>query len=216
MGRAHFGDFGYVHISRIISEDISKLRDLGLNGLISCQELRAGMPNFLPNYVMGRKLMDESCSFDELAYEYYQAAYGERWKEVYGYLSNLSDLCSCDYFNRKGPREDPEVAEKMEKAHRMTDGFAESDYFQYMPENPVQAQFHRVLKYHCQYIVHFEDAIGALAAGRLEEAKEHWEKFLYTISERELEFQPYLDVYRIREVSLNYTGFRKYCGCGLR
>ena len=214
LGRAHYGDFGYVHISRIISEDISKLHALGLNGHISCQELRAGMPNFLPNYVMGRKLMDESCSFDELAEEYYQAAYGERWKEVYDYLSTLSSLCSCDYFNSKGPRENPEIAEKMRKAHQMADRFAASDYFKDVPENPVHAQFQSMLLYHCRYIVHLEDAVGALAAGRTEEAGDHWNQFLHIIAENEPQFQPYLDVYRIREVSLNHTGFRRYCGCG--
>lgn len=216
LGRAHYGDFGYVHISRIISEDISRLRKLELNGQISCQELRAGMPNFFPNYVMGRKLMDESCTFEELAGEYYQAAYGEGWKEVYEYLSALSGLCSCDYFNGKGSRENPEIAERMKRAHSLTDEFAGSDYFQKRPQNPTHARFQRMLQYHCQYIVYLEDAVGMLAAAKLEEAKENWDRFLHLISEREPEFQPYLDVYRIWEVTLKFTGFCEYCGCGMQ
>ena len=32
---------------------------MGLDGYISCQELRASLPNALPNYVMGYTLMDE-------------------------------------------------------------------------------------------------------------------------------------------------------------
>ena len=214
LGRAHYGDFGYVHISRIIDEDIARLHELRLNGLISCQELRAGMPNFLPNYVMGRKLMDESCTFEELADEYFQAAYGDGWKEAYEYLSTLSELCSCDYFNRKGPRENPEIAERMKRARQLTDEFAASDYLKSEPEEAVRGEFKRMLQYHCRYIVYLEDAMSALADGRMEEAKENWNRFLHMISEHEPEFQPYLDVYRIREVSLKFTGFRQYCGCG--
>lgn len=216
LGRAHYGDFGYVHISRIINEDIARLRELRLNGQISCQELRAGMPNFLPNYVMGRKLMDESCTFEELVDEYFRAAYGEDWKEVYKYLSALSMLCSCDYFNGKGSRENPEIAERMKKARRLTDEFAASDYFKKELQEPVHEQFQRMLQYHCRYIVYLEDAMGALAVGRMEEAKENWNQFIYLISENEPEFQPYLDVYRIGAVSLNFTGFRQYCGCGVQ
>ena len=36
LGRAHYGDFGYVGISRIIHQDIRKLRQMGLDGYISC------------------------------------------------------------------------------------------------------------------------------------------------------------------------------------
>ena len=71
LGRAHYGDFGYVHISRILHEDIRKIRQMGLNGYISCQELRAGLPNMLPNYVMGQTLFDESLSFDDIMTEYF-------------------------------------------------------------------------------------------------------------------------------------------------
>ena len=68
LGRAHYGDFGYVHISRIISEDIKKIGSMGLNGYISCQELRCALPNALPNYVMGRTLFDTSISFEAVSY----------------------------------------------------------------------------------------------------------------------------------------------------
>ena len=60
LGRAHYGDFGYVHIARVISSDIKQLHKMGLDGYISCQELRVSSPNALPNYVMGYTLFDES------------------------------------------------------------------------------------------------------------------------------------------------------------
>ena len=35
LGRAHYGDFGYVHIARVIGSDIKQLRSMGLDGYIS-------------------------------------------------------------------------------------------------------------------------------------------------------------------------------------
>ena len=213
LGRAHFGDFGYVHISRIINDDIAQLGKMRLNGHISCQEFRAGMPNYLPNYVMGRKLLDIGSRFDDMVKEYYQAAYGDGWQDVLAYLTELSELSDCDYFNNKGPRTNPDMAERMRKAHILTENFAKSRYFAKKQEGELQARFQEILRYHCEYIVYLEDAIAQLASGQTAEAKESWTRFMDTIREKELDFQPYLDVYRIHEVSLNFTGFRKYCGC---
>ena len=109
LGRAHYGDMGYVHISKIIYDDIKCLKGLHLDGYISCQELRAFLPNGLPNYVMGKCLFGTTQTFEELAEEYFSAAYGENWKIYYEYLSQISALCDCDYFNGKGPRENKTV-----------------------------------------------------------------------------------------------------------
>ncbi len=209
LGRAHYGDLGYVHISRIISGDIEQLGKMKLNGQISCQEFRAGMPNFLPNYVMGRKLFDVGCDLEEITREYFQAAYGGGWKEVLSYLTELSELSDCDYFNGKGPRVNADMAGRMRKARALTDAFAESGYFAEEPACAPQARFWEVLRYHCTYAARLEDAIGELAAGHAEEADAAWQRFLEVICEHETAFQPYLDVYRIREVTANYTGFRE-------
>ncbi len=214
LGRAHYGDFGYIHISRIIHDDVVQLGKLGLDGQISCQEFRAGMPNFLPNYMMGRMLLDAERGFDEVTEEYYRAAYGDGWKTVLGYLSELSELCDCDYFNRKGPRTNPDIAARMDKARRLTESFAKSEYFSTEPACGLQARFREMLRYHCTYIPYLEKAMCELASGQTEAAKESWMRFIDTIRENELSFQPYLDVYRIYEVSLNYAGFKQYCGCG--
>lgn len=229
LGRAHYGDFGYVHISRVIHDDIDRLKELKLNGQISCQEFRAGMPNFLPNYVMGRKLLDHECDFRGIVEEYFQSAYGDGWEKVLAYLSSLSALCSCDYVNGKGPRRDETVAAKMKKAKRLTEAFVAEDAAREIErrdeeikrhdgesESPVgqpktgevQALFRAMLRYHCEYLVWLEDAVGQLAAGQEEAAGESWMKFIQTIREKEPEFQPYLDVYRIYEISKNVTGFQ--------
>ena len=62
LGRAHYGDLGYMKISHVIYRDVKFLKNLGLNGYISCQELRAGFPHNLPNYVMGHMLWNNTLS----------------------------------------------------------------------------------------------------------------------------------------------------------
>ena len=51
-------------------------------------------------------------------------------------------------------------------------------------------------------------ALELLAADRPEEGREAWLALGKLIQENEPEFQPYLDVYRVLEVTANYTGFR--------
>ena len=47
-----------------------------------------------------------------------------------------------------------------------------------------------------------------LAKGRRQEAGEKWREMRRYLCSREDEFQPYLDVYRVLEVTQKYTGFQ--------
>lgn len=207
LGRAHYGDFGYIKLARVISGDVKQLRRMGLNGYISCQELRAGLPNFFPNYVLGRTLMDESADVNELMGEYFSAAYGEDWPVVADYLFKLSSLSSTDYVNGIGPRQDKAMAARMDDirelcldftsildAHRTLQGWA--------------APFWEVLDYHREYVLKLSRALRKLAAGEEDGAVESWRAFRELICQKEPDFQPWLDVYRVLDVTENYTGFR--------
>jgi len=206
LGRAHYGDFGYLKLARVISGDVKRLRALGLNGYISCQELRAGQPSFFPNYVLGRTLMDEGADVNELVGEYFSAAYGADWPLAADFLSRLSGLSSTDYVNGKGERADRGVAARMEAvrelcldflptldAHRSAGGWA--------------TPFWEVLGFHREYVLKLARALRSLAQGDGGEAAERWRAFRDFICEKEPDFQPWLDVYRVLEVTENYTGF---------
>lgn len=207
LGRAHYGDMGYLHISRVIAEDIRRLKALGLDGYVSCQELRCFLPNGLPNYVMGRFLFDPGASFEETAKEYFQAAYGEGWRSCFSYLDTLSRLCNCDYFNGKGPRKSAETAGRMRELLSCARDFASSASRLAPPASPVQALFRKHLDYHNQYCILLAEAILFLAEGKSRQMQEAWDRFRTEIRSREPEFQKALDVYRVIEVATNYTGF---------
>ena len=206
LGRAHYGDLGYVHISRIISEDIKKIGSMGLNGYISCQELRCALPNALPNYVMGRTLFDTSISFEELAREYFSAAYGDDWEKVYSYLTDISSFCSCDYFNGKGSRINPDTARNMELLLARIYSF-ETVLEQHKNTSGAENLFWKQLDYHKEYSLQLGKALLLLSKGETEDAQLAWRSFQNWICKNELSFQSCLDVYRISEVSTKYTGF---------
>ncbi len=203
LGRAHYGDLGYVHIARIIGSDVKKLGRMGLDGYVSCQELRAALPNALPNYVMGYTLLDGSADTEALIREYFQAAYGEDWERVLEYLSELSRLSSCDYLNGKGERVDPGIARRMREACALCRAFAP------VPENGrADGPGWRLLAYHQKYTLGLARSLELLAEGRQPESLAAWRALGGLIRENEPEFQPFLDVYRVLEVTANYTGFR--------
>ncbi len=200
LGRAHYGDLGYVHMARIIHDDIAQLDALGLDGYISCQELRAGMPNFLPNYVMGMTLFDRNADADALIREYFQSAYGTDADRAYEFLSALSALELCDYVNGKGPRTDPVVAARAERSEELCRQFLAR-------EMPGDSSFWRRLYYHAEYAALFSRALALLARGRTEEARRTWGAMADFIRAGETAYQPWLDVYRVLNVTAAYTGF---------
>lgn len=202
LGRAHYGDLGYVHIARVIGSDIKKLRQMGLDGYVSCQELRASLPNALPNYVMGYTLFDEAADTEELVDEYFQAAYGQSAGAVKEYLDRLSRLSSCDYLNGKGARVDPDAARRYGELRRVCRQSAPAP-----DARRADGLYWRLLDYHREYAARMAEALERLARGERAESGAAWRRLRDLICENEPEFQPYLDVYRVLEVTENYTGF---------
>lgn len=196
LGRAHYGDAGYLHIARVIFEDIGKLHALGLGGYISCQELRAGMPNFLPNYVMGRALFDADADFDAVAREYFEAAYGQQWRSAMAFLDALSANHVCDYLNGKGPRVNAGAAQRLARAQSLCEAFT-----------PAQnGPFWDRLALHARITALLCAALRAQAEGHVQESRSAYGAFLALVREQEMRNQPFLDVYRVIEVTQNYAG----------
>ena len=206
LGRAHYGDFGYLHISRVIHEDVQKLDRLGLNGYISCQELRAGLPNTLPNYVMGRVLLDRDAGFEEIVGEYFSAAYGPGWELAKECLSELSGLQMCDYLNGKGPRQNTPAAERSDRLGACCAKYRTVLEGRDPGPDEVREGFWTRLGYHLEYAGLLARAMGHLARGEEGPAREAWEALREFICRGEERFQPWLDVYRVLEVTEKYTG----------
>jgi hypothetical protein len=60
---AHLGDIGYEYCARNIFQDMRDLRDIGLNGMISCQIQRCYFPTALPLHMMAAALWNRECDY---------------------------------------------------------------------------------------------------------------------------------------------------------
>ncbi|WP_282108744.1 DUF4838 domain-containing protein [Faecalibaculum rodentium] len=207
LGRAHYGDFGYMKISRTIYRDTHFLYRLHLNGYISCQELRAGFPHNFPNYVMGRSLFEPEKSYEELTEEYFSGLYGENWKEVVSYLELLSANTSCDHFNAIGSRENTGLAGNYQICVNAADNFAPVIKNGIIHNAGLVKEQYIQLAWHREYVKKLGLAMQAIAEGDRRYAQILWEDFLDFIRRGEDEIQPNLDVYRVIEVAKNYAGF---------
>lgn len=208
LGRAHYGDLGYMKISKIIYEDIKYLENLSLNGYISCQELRAGFPHNFPNYVMGKTLWNKYLNYDNLKEEYFSGMYGKEWKKVEYYLENLSEYSSCDYFNAKGSRENYELSYKYKISKHLAYNFIDEIEKNIINLSGRQKEEWKNLSFHREYVIKMSSALHLLSSGDYLNGQRKWKDLLDYIRRTELSIQKNLDVYRVIEVAKNYTGFK--------
>ncbi len=204
LGKAHYGDPGYVSISKIICEDVKTNRSLGMDGINSCQELRAAFPNALPNYVMGMVSLDVGLTFDQVAKEYYQSAYGARWSEVLSYLTRISELYDADYVMGAGGPLNQDMANRFERVLSLVDEFAPTIEEALSGElSAVKRRFWEELSYHKDYMITLTRALLKRAKG--EDSVAEYRAFADLVRRMEPRFQQSLDVYRVLQVTRNFT-----------
>lgn len=207
LGRAHYGDLGYMGISEIILKDIQSLNKLGTNGYISCQELRAGFPTNFPNYVMGKGLWKDTVNLKDLRETYFLSMYGPDGEKVAIYLENLSEFSSWDYFNAIGSRVNPELSQRFASIIELADKFIEIIEKNVVSQTGIQKEEWIRLAYHREYTMKMAQSLKDLSLGNTQGAFQSWEDLLDYIRRNEMSLQNILDVYRVIEVSKNYAGF---------
>lgn len=208
MGRAHYGDPAYMANARVVYRDLHYNRELGLNGINSCQELRAAFPNALPDYVMGRTSLDLSVSFEALAEEYYTAAYGTDGLKLLPLMDQISSLFSSDYVLNYVPRVQPELAERMRQVPAVLVQIQAVMENRQPDQHPVQAHMWSEIGFFLEYTRVLAKATELAADDHPEEALDVFEnQFKPLVRSHEMVDQGGLDVFRVCAV-LDYT-FRK-------
>ena len=208
LGRAHYGDFGYMKIAKVIYDDVHALEALGSNGYMSCQELRAACPTAFPNFVMGQALLDKGLSYEELKETYFKAMLGPDFGQAVEYLEQLSELSDTDYFNGHGPRYQPEKAARFRMIGDTARAFL-LDMDDLHEDLPQHRENWELLRFHARYCILMSQALEALCRGEEAAANARFAELCGYIRENELRWQPLLDVYRVIEVAGKYTGFTR-------
>lgn len=206
LGRAHYGDLGYMKISKTIYDDIHSLRALGTHGYMSCQELRAMCPTGLPNYVMGQSLLDDTVPFEKMVSDYFSAMFGENWEQVVTYLERVSELSSTDYTNGHGERLQPELSDRYEQIVDLCNAFLNEVDTLHTTDGEHDENW-EFLKFHGEYCVLLARSLALLSNGMKDEAEAEFDKFLQYIRENELKYSTRLDVFRVTQIMTNYAGF---------
>ncbi|MBR3403682.1 MAG: DUF4838 domain-containing protein [Firmicutes bacterium] len=201
MGRAHYGDPTYINLSRIIVRDLKDAKRLKMNGINSCQELRAHFPNGLAGYVMARVSADTSLTYEALAAEYYEACYGASGKDVLAVMEKLSDCFHIDYVLHQRPWIDPEYHAQLENVSGLLDELTEL----YADHTPVssEAQQHmwEELLFFTLYTDLYTQILLHLTAGEDAEAIDLFDHdFTDLVTRHEMVDQSGLDVFRVLSV----------------
>jgi len=208
----HFSDPSYMTVSKVISHDVKMLKDFGANGLVNCKTQRSYFPTSLPVYASGALLCNPERSFEEVADEYFEAAYGKQSKVVRQYLEKLSELfdqkiimrtISVVDFEAKNQsktkpawRENEEGAKLFAQVEPTINAFAEklNEYIESAEDNCRRRSF-QLLSYHAEMAKLYGKALYAGAVGKDEECQKYKKELQEYAKTNEKHFFQEFDVF---------------------
>lgn len=190
----HFRDPGYIPVSKIISQDIRGLRDIGIDGYMSCQLQRSFFPTGLPMTVMGRNLWNRELSYDEVAEDYFRSAFGEDGRLAQGFLESLSFLFDPPYLRGETPKICGENADDFAKVPGVVEAFMPTIEEHITNADVCHAKSWFYLKHSAIICRMLSYALEAAARDKKELAAEFWEDTKKYVQEHEIVLSPVLDV----------------------
>lgn len=196
---AHLNDPGYEYCARNLFEDMQSLRDIGLNGMLSCQVQRCFFPSALPMQMMAAALWDRNCDYEEKAMEYYLSAFGPQGLEARNYLRMVSEHFSL-YEGAShgigakivgplcGNYEDFKL--EIQDFRHLINKLAEE-------ESPYRMEW-KLLRCHTDYVLFLAKAAELTDNKKYEEAKEVLTQMVDWLNRNELFVQPVMDCYNVK------------------
>lgn len=118
---AQYRDPAILGYCRLINEEIKLYKNLGINGVVECGDMRGFLPNGVRFYTMARSLFDTSLTAEDIIEDYFYHAYGREHKVFQQFFTKLGEVMEHAYFAEKRSANvqvskyyNPEVAAKME------------------------------------------------------------------------------------------------------
>lgn len=175
LGRAHHGEPSHFKMAQIIYKDLHANKGMGLNGIVSCQELRIAFPNAFANFIMGQASLNLQIPFDDLARDYYLSSYGASGEALLAIMKRLSKLFDCDYINRYFcplPRVDADLANRMDSVESLLDEIRTLINKHEAVNYTVQVHMWDELAFFVDYTSIFARMIAMRASDKIKEANE--------------------------------------------
>ena len=206
-----YKDLAGVGFSRRISEDIKEYERRGVVGIIEDGSQRSFFPTGLAFYTYARTLYDTSLTSEEIAKEYFEAAFGDGSVELYAFMADMSALFEFEYIEGAvsedrsvSPYYAPKYAERLEKStpallqrgEKLVEKYYDSDY-------RTRTVSIRLIEHYLKFTDYYSRAVAAKARGNDLLATEIFTEWRERFGTIEHETRQYLD---------NFLFFRKLEG----
>lgn len=198
----HYTDPGYYECAKILHRDMANLDRIGLNGMVSCQVQRAAFPTGLPMYAMAKALWNKKSQFEDVACEYFSAAFGEDGQAVEKYLSTLSELFDPAYVRRDKPLDPEQVNSNCAKAKQVIDAFQK----EYLQKDHGDASSWKYLNYHAQLCLKYIDVLKVYLGTQSDEDARNKAKEALLLYAGEIE----KETHQVFDFQLYRVLFRRY------
>ncbi len=200
----HFKDIGNFKTAKVLFEDIQNLDKIGLNGLVSCQCIRAFFPHGLGMYGMAAALWDKSKDFDCVAEDYFMSAYGKHGKKVAEYFNALSELSEPVFVRNEY---ESTVNENLVKQFKECRGLV-SEFEEFVDgineyENFAVSLSYEYLSYQIQFAKLYLDWEIAMASGNVCQADKAVDAVVDYAAKTERQLHRVFDFYVFRNTMIN-------------
>ncbi len=182
------------HIARLYHQDLQSLKELGLDGIVSCQSFRVFYPSGLAMTALAEALWDPDVPWDEMRGRYLEAAYGAHAAFADGYLATLeSFLDSGDPHRRTAPLSNADGGKLAACAEFLDLSLAELQARQETTAERARVKSLDLLAYHARFLQVVVRAYQARLAGDAEEAEREFEAAADFLRRTEQKYDAYID-----------------------
>ena len=181
--------------ARILWQDVRNLKQLGLNGYISCQQTRVFFPCGFGMHVLGQALWNRDTDFEALAGAYFEALFGDRAGRVRAMLEAARRFHP-ECLRGERPIRDPAVA--ADYAAQRLDSLRDAAWCaqQARRAERAEAALWQDLTYWCEFCAAYAHCLEAWALGLgAQERARRLEECKHVVRIGETAHQEALDVY---------------------
>ena len=193
-------DLGGTALAKRISEDIKVYGEKTIQGIVEDGTQRPFFPTGLPFYTYARTLYDSTLTTEDIAKEYFSAAFGEDWEKFYRYLEKVSDLFSYEYMEGKrsadpavGDFYNPEQAVRLDGVEELLSEGEELIRSHYNSDFRVRTVSVRLLEAHLEYCRGVAKIMKCKALGDDEGAAAERDALRLSFGKREAALELYYD-----------------------
>jgi hypothetical protein len=189
----HYRDPAHIRISEMLSKDVKALKDIGINGYVSCQVQRVFFPTALPMLAMGLTLWNRDTDFAAMVSDYCKSAYGPDGALVEAYLTKLSDLFDPPYMRGEKGWVSEEAAKNLVEIGKVIADFRPVIERNLGIDNKCWAKSWEYLKLHATFCELLAKAYEAVAKDDHEVSAAEWKKALAFTTENHDALQAVFD-----------------------